>query len=348
MKILLPNPEDTQRLGFALGKRVLMQPSWGKDLFLFGDIGIGKTTFLKGFSRGLGITENINSPTFALVSEYPVSPNSSGIQTFSHLDIFRVQGDSVLALPEIFEKLEDPSLVLALEWADKLPQNIFPENRIEIRFSLHADHYDSRQAELEFFNPEIPDDTTVQVLLAECQTPLFIRKHTALVTKIATLLAKKFIEKGFPVHFDLVRASALLHDIHWMCSYLDFSRDSLSEKASDQEWSAWAKICDENQDKDAYSAAESYLRNKGFSSVADIISRLQVQNLSGPYSLEEVCLVLAHFYVYQEKAMLLSDRFVADAGFFAKNKEIQTILLKLEESISRQTGLLPEEIIAAR
>jgi tRNA threonylcarbamoyladenosine biosynthesis protein TsaE len=296
VKIVLPDSEDTKKLGFTLAQRILLRPSWGKDIFLYGDIGIGKTTFLQGFSRGLGIKEHINSPTFALVSEYPVPHNQSGIETFSHLDIFRVEGDSVLALPEIFEKLEDKTLVLALEWADKLPKTILPESRIEIRFSLQTMHYDNREAEIEFFDPGVPDDAVIREMLDEFQTPLFVRKHTAIVAKIATLIAKKLIEKNYPVHLDVVRSAALLHDLFWMCGQNGFVREDFSEQTDEKHWNTWMKMRETVCESDPFSSCESYLRQRGYSTIADVVARMRTKNIPGHFSTRRGMLGLGAFF----------------------------------------------------
>jgi len=324
-----------------------MRPLWGKNLFLFGDIGIGKTTFLKGFSKGVGVEEHINSPTFALVSEYPIYKNKFGLTTFSHLDIFRVDGNSVLALPEIFEKLEDPRVALALEWAEKLPKSIFPESRIEIRMTVKTTD-ESRDADIIFFDAEVPDDKSIRMMLDECAVPMNIRKHTALVTKIATLIAKKLIGKRFPVNLDLVRASALLHDCLWVCEHPELVREEFPEDTSDETWAIWQKLHEKYADENSLRGCEKFLREKGYGSTADVVKNYQADDLYHDLTFEEKCLLLGKSYVQNDQVIALSERLKEDSdeSGIPKDAKFRSSLSQLELEICTKTGMLPEEIVA--
>jgi len=89
---------------------------------LTGELGAGKTTFIRGMARGLGITEPIRSPTFTLVHEYTIQqpPHLSGLPFF-HLDLYRIETPSQLHTLGIDEILERGGIV-ALEWAERLEQ----------------------------------------------------------------------------------------------------------------------------------------------------------------------------------------------------------------------------------
>lgn len=93
---------------------------------LTGDLGAGKTIFVQGFAKGLGIKEKIISPTFVLIRQHQI-PSSN--KTLYHIDLYRL--DSVdskqLGLDEILA--EENSIVL-IEWAEKL--NKLPKDSIRI------------------------------------------------------------------------------------------------------------------------------------------------------------------------------------------------------------------------
>jgi len=85
----------------------------GLFLLLHGDLGSGKTTFVQGLARGLGITEAVTSPTFALVHHYPEST-----PPLVHCDLYRLDRTEVGGLG----LFEDSSTVLTvIEWAERLP-----------------------------------------------------------------------------------------------------------------------------------------------------------------------------------------------------------------------------------
>lgn len=103
-----------------------------------GNLGSGKTTFTQGFAKGMGIDEQVGSPTFKIVSEYP------GNQwKLYHVDCYRLENET-----DFFniggEKYLDPeNAVTIIEWSEKI-ENVIPENAIRMNFSRTADKPESR------------------------------------------------------------------------------------------------------------------------------------------------------------------------------------------------------------
>lgn len=113
IKISLPDERATYQLGEALGRSL---PA-GSTLLLYGDLGSGKTTLVKGLGRGLGIRDTIISPTFTLINEY-----LDGRLPLYHLDLYRLDPSETagLALETYWEGLDMPPGIVAIEWADQL------------------------------------------------------------------------------------------------------------------------------------------------------------------------------------------------------------------------------------
>jgi tRNA threonylcarbamoyladenosine biosynthesis protein TsaE len=114
------SPDDTQRLGEELGRSLQS----GDVVALTGELGAGKTCFVQGVARGLGVATGATSPTFVLINEY------RGRLPVHHVDAYRT--DSVaelldLGLPELF----DGEGVTLVEWADKLGP-LLPARAIEV------------------------------------------------------------------------------------------------------------------------------------------------------------------------------------------------------------------------
>ena len=127
---------ETQVLGRALME---LLPD-GALVALFGDLGAGKTCFVRGMAETAGMAERVTSPTFTLVHEY------RGQRTLYHLDLYRITApEQVLDLG--YEDLFDPKDgVCVVEWAERA-EDMLPERRVDIR--LAHEKGDSRRIEIE-------------------------------------------------------------------------------------------------------------------------------------------------------------------------------------------------------
>lgn len=113
-KFITKNNEETIELGERFAKS--LEP--GQVVFLYGDLGAGKTTFVQGVARGLGIKDRIISPTFILHRVHKVSVNR--IKEVNHLDLYRLENKiniKELGLNEVFE---DKDSIAFVEWADRI------------------------------------------------------------------------------------------------------------------------------------------------------------------------------------------------------------------------------------
>jgi tRNA threonylcarbamoyladenosine biosynthesis protein TsaE len=118
------SPAATQELAAQLA--AVARP--GDRLALLGELGAGKTQFAKGFARGLGVAEVVNSPSFTLMAEY------AGRLPLFHIDLYRLAGaDEALAGGLLDERQADG--VTLIEWAERLGEGLDPE-RLEIRISI--------------------------------------------------------------------------------------------------------------------------------------------------------------------------------------------------------------------
>lgn len=126
MKFTTRSQEETISLGRRLGS--ILEP--GQVVALNGDLGAGKTTFTKAIAKGLGIKENVTSPTFTLISEY------QGRLPMYHFDVYRI--DKIDADYMGFDEYLFSDGVSIIEWAEKIKE-LLPEDTLYIDIKKISD-----------------------------------------------------------------------------------------------------------------------------------------------------------------------------------------------------------------
>ncbi|MCL1836350.1 MAG: tRNA (adenosine(37)-N6)-threonylcarbamoyltransferase complex ATPase subunit type 1 TsaE [Treponema sp.] len=127
-KRISSSPEETEAIGREIG--LALKP--GESVALSGGLGAGKTCIARGIAAGLGIAENITSPTYTIVSEYPAG--SRGIPLY-HIDAYRLSGDEDFENTGAGEYIGMEGVTI-IEWCDRIPRSIPPDAlRIEIAIS---------------------------------------------------------------------------------------------------------------------------------------------------------------------------------------------------------------------
>ena len=110
----------------ALGEKFAKTLAPGAVLLLFGELGVGKTAFVRGLAKGLKLdSDSVSSPTFTLINEY------EGRLTLYHVDLYRVDPNEVDDLGLI--ELGDNQGIIAIEWAEHLARRWMGAIQIEFR-----------------------------------------------------------------------------------------------------------------------------------------------------------------------------------------------------------------------
>ena len=134
-KLLLKNEDDTRALGIRIADA--LEP--GDVVALIGDLGTGKTALTKYIAAGLGITEEINSPTFTIVKEY-----RSGRLPLYHFDVYRLgSGEELLDIGA--EEMLDGDGACGIEWAD-IVADVLPADALAVRLE-YGENEGERTAE---------------------------------------------------------------------------------------------------------------------------------------------------------------------------------------------------------
>jgi tRNA threonylcarbamoyladenosine biosynthesis protein TsaE len=104
---------------------------------LDGELGGGKTTFLQGFARGLGVEEKILSPTFVILKKFQLINNLTIKQfnNFYHIDCYRIQNPEELIGLGFKEIVKNPENIVAVEWAERIKKTI-PKDALKLKFKF--------------------------------------------------------------------------------------------------------------------------------------------------------------------------------------------------------------------
>ena len=125
MRRISSNPEETRLIGLE----IIRDTPAATVLSLIGDLGSGKTEFVKGLALGLGIDAQVTSPTFTIIHEY-----MGGRHPLFHMDFYRLRENG--ELDEIgFDEYLKAGGVCAIEWGEKFP-NRLPPDAMKVFFSI--------------------------------------------------------------------------------------------------------------------------------------------------------------------------------------------------------------------
>ncbi len=156
-KYLTNSSQETKSLGSNFAKQLKS----GDAVLLYGELGSGKTTFIQGVAKGLGITDRILSPTFVLMRQYEI-PHSSPLlkgegderkssrraRTINlyHIDLYRIEKPSMFANLGLDEIIDEDNSITFIEWAEKL-KDFKPQKGYKVWFEYLSK--DKRQIRIE-------------------------------------------------------------------------------------------------------------------------------------------------------------------------------------------------------
>jgi len=154
LEIITKNSRETQKVAGLLARQFVKERKSGKRdprlcsrsaavLALRGDLGAGKTTFIQGFARGLGIREKILSPTFVILKIFKITKRKTksekrkikiqNLKYLYHIDCYRVDNPKEILELGFKEIIANPENIVVIEWAERI-RKILPKNAIWMKF----------------------------------------------------------------------------------------------------------------------------------------------------------------------------------------------------------------------
>ena len=137
------NTAETEDVGAMLANAMTLDTSFPPFVALYGDLGVGKTAFVRGFTHTLAPAALVRSPTFALVNEY-----RAGARTLFHFDMYRIDSEDDLDSIGFYDYLDRNGICL-VEWSEKIPYAL-PEAYLRVTIEkLGEEHPDQRRITVE-------------------------------------------------------------------------------------------------------------------------------------------------------------------------------------------------------
>ena len=125
----ISSSEDMISFGQELGNSL----KGGEVIELIGDVGAGKTTFTKGIAKSLGITDEIQSPTFTISRVYEGDKNN-----LVHYDFYRLNDAGIMAI-EMQDVIDDPNNITVIEWGEPV-REVLPKKYITVKIKIISEN----------------------------------------------------------------------------------------------------------------------------------------------------------------------------------------------------------------
>ncbi len=119
-----------------LGKKIAKHIKGEEIICLYGELGAGKTTLVKGIAEGLGVTNEITSPTFTLMNVYPINNKQLTINNLIHIDTYRLKNEQELIDIGAADYVGQPETVTIIEWPEKI-SNLLKNKKV---INIFIDH----------------------------------------------------------------------------------------------------------------------------------------------------------------------------------------------------------------
>jgi len=293
--IWLRDAKNTHFCGKSLADTLYETPI---TILLIGELGSGKTTFLNGFSEGLGILKDLPSPTFALEHHHETAHGDP----FLHIDLYRLSGTEADAF---VEQTSDFKGYRCIEWAQHLTK-ILSDPHITISME---DANRRRGHHMEFSFHDIPLPSTAQILewRNEVKLPEHISAHCDAVADFAVQLGERLMEEGVVVRLEALKKSGQVHDLF---RFIDFSPGASHENDETKEPIVWDHIRNRYKGLRHEKACAEFLLDQGLNALSEIV---EVHGLRLPPSerrtIEQKLLYYADKRVNLDTVVSLDERF---------------------------------------
>jgi len=276
----------TEAAGSSLARSLLHIPV---TIGLSGHLGAGKTAFMRGLVRGLGFDGPVTSPTYALEQRYATARGE-----VVHIDLYRLKPAEATRL---LQEHDGHDGIRCVEWPERAAEQL----RCDITVDIAEEADGTRAIEITFSDVAIPTDAEIDAWRHKIRLPPNVAAHCNAVGDACAEFAEALLARGVVARPAFARAAGRTHDL---CRFIDFRAGAApigyEEPAADRiAWDAWKSAHPESTTHEE--AAESFLRERGFTELARIVGEHSVH-----FPWEQRSCVESHILYYADK------RFIGD------------------------------------
>lgn len=140
--IITNNTEETEGVGSTLSAKILSDTSFPRFVALYGDLGVGKTAFVRGFTADIAPSALVRSPTFALINEY----KGKDLSVF-HFDLYRIEDEDSLYSIGFYDYFDRHGICIT-EWTENI-EYALPDSYFKVKIEKLSDDADKRHILIE-------------------------------------------------------------------------------------------------------------------------------------------------------------------------------------------------------
>lgn len=295
VRILLPTEQNTILAGRSLAHTLYTFPV---TLFLEGELGAGKTTFLKALLAELGVEETVVSPTYTLEQRY----RGRDGQDILHLDLYRLNEGQA---EDLVRTSDEFSGIRCIEWADRLRNSTgHAEKALHLSFDVTEPE---RHLSVRFEDIPLPSRAHIDEWRHVLHVPSHIAAHCDAVADFACTCADLLLKQGNILRPLALRRAAEAHDILKLVEFkAQVTPAGFQATEKDEEvWKQWReRFAGFTHER----ACATFLREKGFESLGEMV-RTHGLASDPPQTLEQKLLFYADKRVQETTVVTLRERF---------------------------------------